>query len=306
MTIASSSIIHALELELDRIERALFILRGPSPDFPSARLRPTDLPSRSDLGKRRPHGHMMKYLAGCRCARCRRANCEYKERLAENRRLYGPNDLVPATKVRRLLAEMRKLGIGYKTVARHTRVSKTGLSEIWYRKKFKVRRRTEKKILAFKPSLDTMPATLCIPAEETIAKLRQLILWGYPKSLINREAIGGEAGALQVHALEGKTPHVQVRTARKVRDFFLHIERVRALWEEHRGEIPASHFVCVKDGASGNAIGELELRPFHRGHNYHYLYPPELKQLISLRGALKRQLTLRNPRPAPERMEASA
>ena len=120
----------------------------------------------------------MKYMAGCRCWRCKRGNAAYEAELQRKRELFGPNDLVPVDRVRAFLHEMQKLGIGYMTIAKHVGVGKTPLGEIlWPGKSGRnhIRRRTENKVLAYKQTLDTMPLLVKVPAAETVSKLKQLI-----------------------------------------------------------------------------------------------------------------------------------
>lgn len=52
--------------------------------------RPSDLPSAEQLAAYKPHGHKMRYMAGCRCWRCRAGNAAYEHRLDENRRRMAP------------------------------------------------------------------------------------------------------------------------------------------------------------------------------------------------------------------------
>jgi hypothetical protein len=251
-------------------------------------VRPSDLPSVEKLSSNKRHGHKMRYMAGCRCWRCRAANTAYEQQLNENRLRYGPNDLVTTDRVRQHLKFLQQFGMGHKTVAKHARVGKTVLAEIlWYGKQ-QMRRRSETRVLAVQPTLDTLPRNRNVPASETVAKIRQLVRWGYPKALVNRDALGLDGFGLQIPSLEGKTSTVTVKTAVKIRDYFARIEAIRRLWEQAYGPIPRGHFVYWKKGRSRCALQVLELRPVSRGYKYHYLYPPELKSAIRLSNQLKR------------------
>lgn len=250
--------------------------------------RPSDLPTAKQLAGNRPHGHKMRYLAGCRCWRCRAGSAAYERKLKEDRRRYGPNNLVPTDRVRRHLQFLQRHGMGHKTVAKHARIGKTTLADIlWYGKK-QMRRRSEARVLAVLPTLDTLPSNVKIPAADTVAKIQQLIRWGYPKSLINRDGLRLESVGMQVLSLEGKTARVTVKTARKIRDFFSRIESIRALWQTRRGPIPRGYFVYWKTSQQDSCLKQLELRPVSRVYKYHYLYPPELKAAIRLANQLKR------------------
>jgi hypothetical protein len=254
-------------------------------------MRPADLPSVQQLGARKPHGHKMRYMAGCRCRKCRAANAAYEQELTKNRRLHGPNDLVATTRVYRHLKYLQQFGMGHKTVARHAKVGKTVLAEIlWYGKKL-MRRRAEMRVLAVQSTLDTLPRNRNIPAVDTITKIRHLIRWGYPKALINRDALGLQGAGLQIHSLKGKTGTVTVKSAVKIRDFFARVETIRRLWVQAHGPIPRGQYVYWKKGRSRCTLRVLELRPFSTGYNYHYLYPPNLKSAIKLSHQIKMRLS---------------
>lgn len=253
-------------------------------------MRPADLRSAEELARKRPHGHKMRYMAGCRCKRCRKGNAAYDRQLRLNREQFGPNDLVSTREVRQHLENLQTYGIGHKTVAKHARVAKTVLAEIlWYGKK-QMRRRSARRVLAVQPTIDTLPKNAKVPADVTVAKIQQLIEWGYPKSLINKDGLGLHTCGLQIPSLEGKTKMVAAKTAVKIRNFFAAIETIRASWKVKRGVIPRNHYVYWKRRASG----PLELRPFSRAYTYHYLYAPEFKAAIRACNRLKKLVRRRN------------
>lgn len=70
-------------------------------------------------------------------------------------------------------------------------------------------------------------------------------------------------------------------------------QKHRVLWEQHHGTIPKGYHVVFKDGNRANiTIDNLELlsqEESMRRNTYHN-YPPELAQLIQLKGALNRQI----------------
>jgi hypothetical protein len=240
----------------------------------------------------------MRYLSGCRCWRCRRGNSEYEAKLKRDRELYGPNDLVSSSRVLAHLRYLQTFGIGHKTVAKHARVAKTGLAEIiWYGKQH-VRRRSETRILAIQPSLDTLPRNINVPARETVERIHQLTRWGYPKSLISRDALGNYSGGLQVHSLKGKTSTTTVRTAVYIRDFYALILEMRRVWQEKHGPIPGRQYVYWKRH-SGNRphapiASKLELRPFAQTYDYNELWSKELREASSLNHKLRKLYRLKS------------
>jgi hypothetical protein len=266
---------------------------------PGRRLgRPSDLPPASILGLRHKHGTKMRYLSGCHCWRCRRGNADYEARLNRNRKLYGPNDLVSAERVLAHLRYLQTFGMGHKTVARHARVGKSSLAEIiWYGKQH-LRRRNEARILAVRPSLDTLPSSAKIPAGPTVEALRQLLRAGYPKYLVNRDALGNSVpGQLQIHSLEGKTSSIQVKTVIRIRRFHALVAAMRRVWQEHRGAIPSRHYVYWKRRPGRRpfapTIAWLELRRFAVTYDYNYVWPKELREASSLNNRIRKAIQKR-------------
>jgi hypothetical protein len=254
--------------------------------------RPPDLPSAAVLGAKRPHGHKMRYMAGCRCRKCKRGNSLYNKELVRKSALYGPNDLVPVDEVRAFLLDMRKLGIGYKTVAKHTKVGKTVLGEIvWPGKSGRkhIRRRTATKTLSYRPTLDALPSTHIVSAMETVQKVRQLQLWGYPSNLIAQDALA-QKFSLQILAIRKDHPVVEAATARRVRDFYAAVVDIRDAWTAWRGPIPPRHYVYWKPGRRSSRMKDLELRPFAVTYDYAYLYPQPLKDAIRATRQIKKTI----------------
>ena len=66
------------------------------------------------------------------------------------------------------------------------------------------------------------------------------------------------------------------------------------VWAEHYGPIPVGHVVVFRDGDRRNfALGNLALitrRELMQRNSLHTNYPPEIIEVIQLRGTIKRQL----------------
>jgi hypothetical protein len=195
--------------------------------------------------------------------------------MKRDRRLYGPNDLVSSDRVAAHVRYLQTFGMGPKTIGKHARVAKTSLREILYNGRRHIRRRSEARVLAVQPTLDTLPRNVKVPATETLQRIKQLTLWGYPKALISREALGNKCPALQTHSLRGKTSAVTVRTAVRIRNFHARIVAMRRLWQEKRGPIPERHYVYWK--STTNNVRALGLRPFAVTYDLNYVWPKEPK-----------------------------
>jgi hypothetical protein len=255
-------------------------------------MRPPDLPSAKVLGRRHRHGHKMRYVAGCRCWRCIKGNKAYEAEIDRKRKLYGPNDLVDPSEVRAFLQHLQTLGIGYQTVAKKVGVAKTVLGEVLWpgvHGRSKLRRRTANKVLTYQTTLENLPRNLGVSAGNTVARVKEMLLWGIPKLEMSRQF--GIENCLQMHALEGKTAWVRASTAIRVRDFHRKMVGIREVWTKAGRHIPHGQYVYWKprkNGVHDFRLKHLELRPFAAGYYYHYIYPDTLKEVIGLKNKLKR------------------
>lgn len=170
--------------------------------MPERGLRPA-----SELAQGRPHGDRMRYMGGCRCTACRRANSDYECARLRARKNGDWNGIVSATRARGHLRKLRKAGIGRRSVAIATDIGETILAEINTGKKKRIRARTERLILAVTPACAADGAY--VSAAKTWQQIRQLLNEGFTKVRI-AEAIG-QKRALQL----GKT-RVTVRNAAAV------------------------------------------------------------------------------------------
>lgn len=105
---------------------------------------------------------------------------------------------------------------------------------------------------------------------------------------------------------KGHTPnnHKPVGYERKTRDGYIEVKvaepnvfkgKNRIVWEQHYGPIPEGMHVSFKDGNKENFdIDNLMLEgladKFNRCCSIHTRYPDEVRKLIQLKGALKRQI----------------
>lgn len=170
----------------------------------------------AELAKDKPHGTRIKYLGGCRCLPCRCAFSNYETARARARKNGDWNGNVSTDAAREHILALSADGIGYKTVAKLSGVSKTIIFQIRSGSKRLIWARTERKILAVTGAGDHAGAAL-VDAEETWRLIDELIEEGFTKARISRE-LGHKTRALQI----GKTQCL-ARTARAV----------RALWRKY-------------------------------------------------------------------------
>lgn len=170
----------------------------------------------------KPHGTRARYVGGrCRCLLCRAANSNYSCARERARSLGDTRDIVPADATRAHILKLSEAGIGRDVVADVAGVAVSIIDEVRTGKRLRVRRSTERNILAVDESARSGGAR--IPAGPTWRLLNDLLARGYTKLQL-ATWLGMKAGtpSLQVHK-----KIVTVRTAVKVERLYLGIEAGR-------------------------------------------------------------------------------
>lgn len=183
-------------------------------------MRPPDLPPID----RWPHGVRSRYVSGCRCEECRRANREYQHRRALAQIRGDWNGLVDAKPVRRHLRKLSRKGVGYKTVADVAGVGHTALFQILSGRKTKTRARSAKAVLAV--TADARADHSLVPARRTWHRLDRLLAEGFTKGDL-AQRLGCKKAALHLPQSEN------IRQARDVID-----QTSQTLAEPGRSSLP--------------------------------------------------------------------
>jgi len=235
----------------------------------------------------------MRYMAGCRCLRCRNGNRDYERKMVLDRKRLGPNDLVPVKKALAHVKWLRSFGMGPKTIGKHAKISKTSIREWMYSGRSLMRRRNEARVLAVMPTLQNLPRNVNVDAAPTVTLIRKMIKWGYTKTLITRDGLGTTFGGLQIRSLKGKTDTVIVRTALRIEAFYSLVAAMRRVWTQARGRMPARRYVYWNHRRGRRPkvpkVSRLELRSFPVTYDWNYIYPQELKDVMSLNRNLRKQ-----------------
>ncbi len=160
---------------------------------------------------RLPHGRRARYVSGCRCEECRRANTLYETQRNRARARGDWNGLVDATRGRRHLLRLSRAGVGRRTVCDIAGISRTVYSAIRSGRKLKIRARTARRILTVTRA--AMHDAKLLPAAPTLSRIRRLLEEGFTRGEIARR-LGSRARipALQI----GRRPRVTARTAMRV------------------------------------------------------------------------------------------
>lgn len=168
----------------------------------------------SELAANREHGDRLRYMAGCRCFKCRSANTAYEAARKAARANGEGNGIVPAAAARAHLAALSKAGVGRRMVSAACDVSETCLQEVIAGRKANIRAATERAILAVTTAAAGDGAL--VPGKATWKMLDQLLDDGYTKSYL-AQCLGSKA---KVPALQLKRDFVTVRSAHLVERLF--------------------------------------------------------------------------------------
>jgi len=174
----------------------------------------------ADLAKDRPHGDRLRYLSGCRCDECRRANTNYEKARAAARKSGDWNGIVSASRAQKHIKALSAHGIGRRAVGDVCGVAETTLVEIISGRKKNIRARTERAILAV--TRDAAADRALIDASPTWKLLDELIANGYTKSYLAAQ-LGYKTRALQLNR-----KLVTVRNAYEVQRLFEKLRTVPA------------------------------------------------------------------------------
>jgi len=154
-------------------------------------MRPSDLPPAEAY----PHGVRARYVSGCRCEECRKANREHARARALAKVFGKTNRLVSADRARKHLDYLSKRGIGRRSVQDIAGVGDTTLQEIRSGKKTHIREQTEAAILAVTDEVVT--EAMLVSGRGVLATLERLRVhegWTH-KELARR--LGYKGNALQ-------------------------------------------------------------------------------------------------------------
>lgn len=128
----------------------------------------------AELGAEKPHGARLRYMGGCRCDACRKANSAYENERQKARRAGDWNGIVPADRARAHLLALSRSGVGRRTVRDCSDVADTVLHAVRTGRKTHIRARTERLILAVTKAQAADHALIpAKPSMRLIAELRE-------------------------------------------------------------------------------------------------------------------------------------
>jgi hypothetical protein len=168
----------------------------------------------AELAAGRDHGDRLRYMAGCRCFQCRRANSAYEAVRKIARAAGEGNGIVPAAKARAHMKALSARGVGRRSVGAACDVADTVLAEIIAGRKANIRASTERAILAV--TADAAGDRALVSANPTWKMLDQLLKDGYTKSELARR-LGSKS---KTPALQLDKDFVTVRNAYLVERLF--------------------------------------------------------------------------------------
>lgn len=198
-----------------------------APPKPAANY-PKDLRPLTELAADKPHGHRIKYLSGCRCPDCSKANSDYAKLRRERNKKGIFNHLVPADSARDHILKLKDKGIGFKRVSILAGVNHNIIWRIRTGERKNLRYLTEQRILAV--TSDSLAGGARVDAAGTWAKLEWLLQLGFSKSKLSI-CLGYKSTALQI----GRN-QIDKSTADNVEMFYNRVLEEK-LTKKHRFEL---------------------------------------------------------------------
>lgn len=136
----------------------------------------------AELAANRQHGDRLRYIAGCRCDACRRANSAYENERQRARKSGDWNGIVSADAARKHMLKLSRHGVGRRAIGAATDIADTVLSDIRRGVKHRIRARTERLILAVTLAIASDHALQS--AAPTHALIAELIEEGYTERFL--------------------------------------------------------------------------------------------------------------------------
>lgn len=164
------------------------------------------------LAEKRPHGDRLRYMAGCRCRECRRANTNYEKARQKIRKAGLSNGVVSAAPAREHMRKLARVKVGTRMVAEATSISRTILMGIKSGARVNARAQTVRKILAV--TIEQRGDASLVAAASTWNRVRALEEEGYTRRDIAR-MLGFKNWSLQFGA-----HRVTVRTRARVEKLY--------------------------------------------------------------------------------------
>jgi hypothetical protein len=152
------------------------------------------LRSAAELAVDRPHGDRLRYLAGCKCFKCRRANSAYEAQRKVARADGDWNGIIDAAPARRHILKLSRLGVGRHQVAAASDVASSIVCGIRSGARRRARARTVRKILAV--TTGCRADNSYVKAAPTWRLINALLKEGFTKARLARE-LGYKSPAIQ-------------------------------------------------------------------------------------------------------------
>ena len=222
----------------------------------------------SELAAGRSHGDRLRYMGGCRCDECRRANTQYERLRAAARRAGDWNGVVDAQRAREHLRALAGRGIGRRAVSDVSDVAETTIVEIAAGRKAKIRARTERALLAVDDASAADGAL--VSATGTWRLLNELLQDGYTKAFLATR-LGRRTPSLQVgkHQVTVRTRH-DIERLHAALHFLDAGESIRYLRELHSEGYRATRIEReIADLAAAWSLDDMPSLTPRRGRLHH-------------------------------------
>lgn len=181
-----------------------------------------------------PHGTLARYNQRCRCEPCKKAQRLYAAELRARHAIGQANPIVSATRARNHIWRLKKAGVGQVWLHRASGVRLTTIQEIRTGKKRRIRKDTERAILAV-----TADAGRWVEGSRYLSMIDHMVELGFPKSWI-AERVRWKKGSNLRHGRSvgnclgvGRGERISRRSAEKIEQLYRTLKERGWLTEEH-------------------------------------------------------------------------
>lgn len=163
----------------------------------------SSLKTATELSSNKPHGTRLKYLGGCRCVPCRAANSRYSVFRSKLNKQGKSNPIIDANNVKQRLALLSQHGIGLRSVADITDISRSVLQKIKNGERLGIRKQNAQKVLNIEPTA-IIHGNQIISAKTTWKQIRWLLSEGFTQGALAKR-LGYKTPNLQINKKNIKT-----------------------------------------------------------------------------------------------------
>ena len=183
-------------------------------------MRPVSLSRSEVLASNKPHGDRVKYIGGCRCDLCRKANARYSSKRSQTVKFGDWNGLVDAAPAKAYLHRLSAEGAGRRAVSAATDIPQSAIALISSGNRLQIRKRNFDKIMSV--DVDSASNSALISSRATWRQVDELLEEGFSVLKLSQDL------GLSRQTLAIRRKRILATTAARVDRFYRSIKKEAA------------------------------------------------------------------------------